>query len=82
MLHIVYSKTGLKLCSEIMNPTDCVLFVGNGVYEARELDCSNSYALASDVQGRGIEIPANIRLVSFEDWVDLIVNTSKSATWK
>jgi len=82
MLHIVYSKTGLELCLEILNPTDCVLFVGNGVYQAQELDCSNSYALASDIQERGIEIPTNIRLVSFEDWIDLIVNTSKSATWK
>lgn len=82
MLHIVYSKNGLKLCLEILNPEDYVLFVGNGVYHARELDCCLSYALAPDVQARGIEIPAEVRLVSFDDWANLVANTPKSATWK
>lgn len=82
MLHIVYSKAGLELCLEFLNPIDCVLFVGNGVYHAQELDCSFSYALTADVREKGIEIPANVRLISFADWVDLVVSTSKSATWK
>ena len=82
MLHIVCNKNGLALCLEVLSDTDRVLFIGEGVYAARSLACSHSYVLERDLLDRGLPIPTDVQPVAYDDWVELIAVTPKSATWK
>lgn len=71
-----------------------IIFVGNGIYHAAVKNggaadpilqkSANFYVLAEDLELRGFnasQVPANVKVVTYDDVVDLIFNDYEKLVW-
>ena len=82
MLHLVFSTSGFLACTRSLLPDDQVLFLGDGVYVAKETACKQSYAILRDVNARGLSLTPGVKGITYDDFVQLVVSSPSSATWK
>lgn len=81
MLHIVCSRGVIHACEKIARRKDSVLFIGDAAYCAKRTTCAATYVIAEDLEGRGLAAPSGVTCISFDEFVDLVVQTPGSVTW-
>ena len=82
MLHLVSSSEGYSVCKRSLLPDDRVLFLGDGVYVVEQTACKQTYAILQDVNARGLSLCAGVKGIGYDDFVQLVVSTPSSVTWK
>lgn len=82
MLHIVSSSEGYSACRKCLLPSDKVIFVGDGVYAVEPTDCEQSFAILQDVNARGVSLHSSVMGIDYNQFVELVVSTPSSVTWK
>ena len=81
MLHIVSNPQGLASCERALQPEDSVLFAGDAAYSTKTTDCTATFVIEMDIEGRGLKTPEGVTCISYDEFVDLIVATETSITW-
>lgn len=88
MLHILTTET-IPECVAINNPQHGILLIRDAVYlllhlPPNKLDTAKIYVLQDDFIARGLEksnVATNIKLISYADFVNLIVEYKSNTTW-
>ena len=70
------------MCKQFLLPEDRVLFIGEGVYTLEPTDCGQTFALLQDVAARGVSLHSGVEGIGFDEFVQLVVSTPSSVTWK
>lgn len=81
MLHIVCSPGGLDSCEKSARREDSVVFTGDAAYCAKRTTCNATYVIGEDLEGRGVAAPTGVTCITFDEFVDLVVQTPSSVTW-
>ena len=81
-LHTINKTSALALCEPHLCPEDVIVLLEDGVYLALTLGKSAA-ALRADVEARGLRdrLPADIRLISYDDFVSLACEADKVCSW-
>ncbi len=87
-------KTGGDMVDRLSADKLGIIFVGNGIYHASVKDGgaldpifqknANFYVLAEDLEIRGFnasQVPTNVKVVTYDDVVDLIFNDYEKIVW-
>jgi len=87
-------RTGDDMLDRLSAEKLGIIFVGNGIYHAAVKDSgaadpvlqksANFYVLAEDLEVRGFnasQVPGNIKVVTYDDVVDLIFNEYEKLVW-
>ena len=82
MLHIVSSSDGMSACKQFLLPDDRVLFIGDGAYALESTECKQTFALLQDVKARGVSLLSGVEGIGYDEFVQLVVSTPSSVTWK
>lgn len=82
MLHIVSSSEGYSACRKCLFPSDKVLFLGDGVYALEPTACEQTFAILQDVTARGISLHSSVKGIDYDEFVELVISTPSSVTWK
>tara|TARA_B100000029_G_C16768452_1_gene664580 strand:- start:4 stop:261 length:258 start_codon:yes stop_codon:yes gene_type:complete len=85
MLHIITNPTSLDSCLEIASAKhDEILLIQDAVYKATEDHRMITFAVESDVILRGLTdvISSEVKLITYEEFVDLIVKHETNITWR
>lgn len=96
-LHLVHKAAAWEDCKPLLAPGDAVLLIEDGVYAARRDEdtqgrgvCSmkaqadvERHALTPDLRARGLleDLPNDIHLASFADFVNLVAAHERVVTW-
>lgn len=83
------SKTTLTLCLEQMQEEDSILFMGDGVTLLTSNEIQNlvsphqAYIMQTEFAAKSLKniIPKNIKTISYQDLVTIIIYNKKSITW-
>ncbi|MEO0137615.1 MAG: DsrH/TusB family sulfur metabolism protein [candidate division WOR-3 bacterium] len=74
------NEFNIKLLKNLIDDTDCVIFIQNGVYFARHeltLGCQG-YVLNADLKARGIE--TGLKTINYDELVDLFFTYERIVT--
>lgn len=82
MLHVVCSPEGFSTCRKCLLPNDRVLFLGDGVYGLEPTECEQTFAILQDVTARGVSLHSGVKGIDYDEFVELVVSTPSSVTWK
>lgn len=82
MLHIVSSLEGYSVCKQYLLADDRVLFIGDGVYALGQTNCEQSFAILQDVTARGVSLHSEVKGIGYDEFVNLVVSSPSSVTWK
>ena len=82
MLHIISSSDGYTACRKCVLPNDTVLFLGDGVYALQPTGCEKTFAILHDVTARGVSLQSKVKAIDYDEFVELVVSTPSSVTWK
>ncbi|KAF0182768.1 MAG: hypothetical protein FD164_964 [Nitrospirae bacterium] len=87
-------RTGGDMLDRLSAEKLGIIFVGNGIYHAAVKDAgaadpvlqksANFYVLAEDLEVRGFnasQVPGNVKVVTYDDVVDLIFNEYEKLVW-
>lgn len=82
-LHIINHLTDVQLCQSLMLDEDALLLCGDAVYALRQpLELRQTlFALAEDVQARGIENEQGAQRVDYAEFVALCAGYAKVVAW-
>lgn len=68
--------------SALSDNEDSLLLLGDGCYLIGALNSDRPlYALQHDLQERGLTPPADVRVISDDEWVQLTLTTDKQISW-
>lgn len=85
MLHLVSKAKSLESCLRVAQDNDVILLIEDGVETATQNIKSNLqfYALKSDLESRELldKISPHIKLINYEEFVDLTLQHHPSQTW-
>lgn len=85
MLHIISKTKNLESCLRITQNNDVILLIEDGVEAAAQNIQSNLqiYALKPDLESRKLldKVSPNIKLINYEEFVDLTVQHHPIQTW-
>ncbi|HSW63947.1 MAG TPA: DsrH/TusB family sulfur metabolism protein [Dissulfurispiraceae bacterium] len=87
-------RTGGDMIDRLSAEKLGIIFVGNGIYHAAVKDAGAAdpvlqknaifYVLAEDLELRGFnasQVPGNVKVVTYEDVVDLMLNDYEKLVW-
>lgn len=87
-------RTGSDMLDRLSADQLGIIFVGNGVYHATVKEAATAdpvfqknakfYVLAEDLELRGFnasQVPGNVKVVTYDDVVDLIFNDYEKIVW-
>ena len=88
-LHLVFSPQGMRSCLARWSPDDCLILIGDGVYEANHteqtiVEASAVAVLDSDAQARGVSGSEHLdpRRIDYMEFVSLTEQHSPIVSWK
>lgn len=82
-LHIINHLADVQTCQALIADTDALLLCGDAVYALRQpLGLTHRlYALAEDVQARGLESFNQAKSVDYPEFVALCASYAKVVAW-
>ena len=82
-LHIVNKPTNLASCLTVAEPADAILLIEDGVYAVPPTTTVSLKALREDVLARGMKSHTadSVTLISYEEFVDLVVAHQPVVSW-
>lgn len=85
-LHILNSSASLNRCKSSLADTDTLMLIEDAVVLSSSIfsDVDTTitiYALADDLQRRGIKAPSNIEALNYPQFVDLCVAHTQCLSW-
>lgn len=78
MLHIVSNLSGLRSFRNFVRKEDAVLYLGNTVRDAREIECAGTYSIECD---HSLQITEGIECIDYDEFVELVVTHINCVTW-
>lgn len=75
ILHILLSQQHI-----ITSNNDAVVLLADACYQT-DVFHHNTYMLNADCKARGIKPPNNIKLIDYDELVELVAKFPKSITW-
>ena len=83
ILHTINKPEKLLSCTELIEDSDLVLLMEDGVYLANDLIPGVVHALRTDVLARGFRIleKQKIKLIDFKEFVELTCRADKICAW-
>ena len=83
ILHTINKPDGLLGCMELIEDTDLVLLIEDGVYLANDRIPGAVHALRTDVLARGFKIleRQQIKLIDYKEFVELTCRADKICAW-
>ena len=84
-LHLIFSLGGLRAARARVTAADTVLLIADGTYAADGnalMTCQAIYALAEDLQTRGIPPHKSITVVDYAGMVELTTRHQPVVSWR
>ena len=83
-LHIVNRRSGLTSCLEVAAVDDSVLLIADAVSDAANPIDREIHALSNDLVSRSLtgSIAANVTLVDYAGFVDLVAGHQPIVSWR
>ena len=83
ILHTINKPEKLLSCTELIEDSDLVLLMEDGVYLANDHIPGVVHALRTDVLARGFKIleKQKIKLIDFKEFVELTCRADKICAW-
>lgn len=89
ILHILaqspFQGPALQQCSALCQDSDRLLLIEDGIYALTNVEslpeCAGIYALAADLQARGVKAPTGVEVVDYTGFVRLTSASEKSLSW-
>jgi tRNA 2-thiouridine synthesizing protein B len=81
-LHTINKTSALALCEPHLSPGDGIVLLEDGVYLALALG-RPAAAVRADAEARGLvgRLPADITLISYDEFVTLTCEADKICSW-
>lgn len=81
-LHLVFSTTGLSSCQSRQGKDDKVVLIGDGAYAARRADVLPIFALAEDLQVRGVQPADGVLVIEYVELIELCTEHNPIVSWR
>lgn len=82
LLHIVFSDTGWQKAQAFISSHDSVLLGGSALaWSSAVPNTCKLYVLDVDCRQVGIEPPSTARVISDEEWVELVLHNANRVAW-
>ena len=83
ILHTINKPEKLLSCTELIEDSDLVLLIEDGVYLANDFIPGVVHALRTDVLARGFKIleKQKIKLIDYKQFVELTCRAEKVCAW-
>ena len=83
ILHTINKPEKLLSCTELIEDSDLVLLMEDGIYLANDPIPGTVHVLRSDVLARGFKIleKQKIKLIDFKEFVELTCRADKICAW-
>ncbi|MBT4491983.1 MAG: sulfurtransferase complex subunit TusB [Gammaproteobacteria bacterium] len=82
ILHTVNKPAAWNKCEGLIDTSDVVLLLEDGVYLALESD-TQCFAISADIDARGLrgKIKDNVSLIDYDQFVELTLRADKVCAW-
>ena len=81
-LHLVFSVQGFYACQTVLDDKDHIVFIGDGVYAARDYQDDNFSVIAEDLKVRGLPAVKSGHGISYSQLVTLCTEHHPNLSWK
>lgn len=82
MLHLVQTRKGLEKCKQMLQHGDAVVFIGDGVMCAEDLEHGQVFVLDGDADRYGVKMADDRAVYSASKLVELVAEHSQSVSWR